>query len=81
MKTCGGGGKAPPFLTSALNACEGPASRPCCGTRGERDPRTHLTGDYVGPRTGLDAVNTETSLSPAGNRTLAVQPVAHRSTD
>jgi hypothetical protein len=31
---------------------------------------------WVGPRAGLDAVERQKSLAPAGNRTPAVQPIA-----
>jgi hypothetical protein len=45
----GSGCIAPPFLTSALDEGEWPASRPCRVT-----PGTHLIGGWVNPRTGLD---------------------------
>jgi hypothetical protein len=43
------------FLTSALNGCEWPASRPGHFTSGERAPGTHWIGSYVGPRACLDS--------------------------
>jgi hypothetical protein len=51
----GSGGIAPPFLTSALDG--GELSSPCPGhfTFG-----THWRGGWVGPRTGLDAVEYRT---------------------
>jgi hypothetical protein len=51
----GGGGIAPPFLTSALDGGEWSASLPCRFTRGERAPGTAWIGDRVDPRAGLDA--------------------------
>jgi hypothetical protein len=56
MKTYGGGGVAPPFLTSALDGSEWSASRPCRFTPGERAPGTHWIGCWVGLSPGLDAV-------------------------
>jgi hypothetical protein len=44
------------FLTSALVGGEWPASRPGRFTPGKRDPGTHLIGDCVDPRAGLDDV-------------------------
>jgi hypothetical protein len=52
----GGGGIAPPFLTSTLDGGEWSASRSCRFTSGERARSTHLIGGWVGPRVGLDAV-------------------------
>jgi hypothetical protein len=37
---------------------------------------THCTGGWVGPRASL-GTRVRKNLSPAGNRTLAVQSVAH----
>jgi hypothetical protein len=42
------------FLTSAVVGGEWSASRPCHFNSGERTPTTHLIGDWVGPRAGLD---------------------------
>jgi hypothetical protein len=50
------GGIAPPFLTSALDGGEWSASRPGHFTAGETAPDTPLIGGWVGPRTGMDAV-------------------------
>jgi hypothetical protein len=47
------------FLTSALVGGEWSASRPGCFTPGGKSPGTHWTGGWVGPRTGLDDVETE----------------------
>jgi hypothetical protein len=51
MMTWGGGGIAPPFLTSALDGGECLALRP-----GRFTPGTHWIGGWVGPITGLDDV-------------------------
>jgi hypothetical protein len=48
---------------------------------GERTAGTRWVGGWVGPRAYLDAVKKRKSLSPAANRTPAVQPVARRCTD
>jgi hypothetical protein len=77
----GSEGRAPTFLTSALDGGEWLASRPGCFTPGEKSPgtpATHWIGGCVGPRAGLDAVvKRKWAISaPAGNRTPAVQPVA-----
>jgi hypothetical protein len=45
------------------------------------EPRTHWIGGRFGPRAGLDDVEKEKSLVSAGNRTLAVQPLARRCSD
>jgi hypothetical protein len=62
MKTCGNGGIAPPFLTLALNGSDWSASHHGRFTPGERAPSTPWTGSWVGPRTGLDAVE-DTQIS------------------
>jgi hypothetical protein len=52
----GSEGIVPPFWTSALGGGEWSAS--CTGyfTPGERSPGAHWLEGWVGPRTGLDAV-------------------------
>jgi hypothetical protein len=45
---------------------------------GEGATGTHLIGLWVGPRTGVDAVQKGTFLPPPG---LELQPVASRYTD
>jgi hypothetical protein len=50
----GSGGIVPPFFTSTLYIGEWLASRSYCFTPGERAPRTHWIGGWVGPSTGLD---------------------------
>jgi hypothetical protein len=50
------GGRAPPFLTSALDAGEWSVTRPGRFTLVEVAPGTHCMGGWVGPRAGLDAV-------------------------
>jgi hypothetical protein len=45
-------------LTSALVEGEWSASRPCCFIPRERALGTHLVGGWVGPRAGLDHVET-----------------------
>jgi hypothetical protein len=53
----------PPFLTSALDGGEEPASRPNRFISGEETPGTHCIGGWVDPRTGLHAMeNRETLL-------------------
>jgi hypothetical protein len=52
----GSGGIAPQLLTSAVDGGEWSASRPCRFTPGEGAHGTHWIGGWVGPRTGLDAV-------------------------
>jgi hypothetical protein len=44
------------FVTSALVGDEWSASRPGRFSLGERAPRTHRKGGWVGPTTGLDDV-------------------------
>jgi hypothetical protein len=70
---------APSFLTSALDGGSS-VSRLSRFTPGERGPSTRSTGDWAGPRAGLDAVEKRKSLAPAGNLTWTVQPVARRYT-
>jgi hypothetical protein len=72
---------APPFLASALDGCEWSASRSSRFTLGEGASGTHCIGGWVDPRAGLDSVEWRNSLVRAGNRTLAVQPVARRCTN
>jgi hypothetical protein len=53
------------FTTSALDGGEWSASRPGRAiTPGERTPRTHCTGGWVGPRAGLDTEDTGKILCP-----------------
>jgi hypothetical protein len=52
----GYGGKAPPFLTSAVGGGEWSASRPCYFTAGEIAHGTQIIEGWVGPRAGLNAV-------------------------
>jgi hypothetical protein len=52
----GGGGKAPPFLTSALDGGEWSVSRRGRFTSRERVPGTHWRGGWMGPRAGLYVV-------------------------
>jgi hypothetical protein len=51
------------FLTSALTGGEWSVSRPGRFTPGERAPGTHWIGGWVGPRTGLDDVETRKFLT------------------
>jgi hypothetical protein len=44
-------------------------------TPGKVPPITHLIGGSMGRRAGLDMVAKRKTPSPAGNRTLIVQPV------
>jgi hypothetical protein len=43
-------------LTLAVDGGESSASCPSCLTPRERDLNTHLTGGWVNPRAGVDAV-------------------------
>jgi hypothetical protein len=52
----GGGGIAPPFLTSSLGGDECSASRTDRFIHRETTPGTHSIGGWVGPRAGLVAV-------------------------
>jgi hypothetical protein len=57
MKTYGGsGGIAPIFLTSALDRGERSPSWPFLFVPGERAPRAHWIGGWVGPTAELNAV-------------------------
>jgi hypothetical protein len=55
--TEGDGDIAPPFLTSALDGGKSSASRPSRFIPRERVLRTHRTEGWVGPRTGLNAMD------------------------
>jgi hypothetical protein len=74
MKTWGNGGIAPPFLTSALDEGEWSASR-----LGSLLPRKEPPVPIGGPQSRSGDV--EKIVAPAGNRTPAVQPIAHWYTD
>jgi hypothetical protein len=63
-KTCGSGGIASTFLTSALDEGEWSASRPVRFTPGERAPGTHWFRSLGGPRASLDAVGGEKNVLP-----------------
>jgi hypothetical protein len=57
----GNGGTAPPFLISGLDISEWSASQPSRFIIGKEPPvpypmGIHWTGDWVGPRAGVDAV-------------------------
>jgi hypothetical protein len=72
------------FWTSALEGDEWSASRPVRFSSGERAPGTHWIGDWVGPRTVLDAVVKRKIPSPRREskpRTPIVQPVGKRYTE
>jgi hypothetical protein len=60
----GSGGIAPPFLTSALNGGEWSASRPCHFTPVDRALGTHWIRGWVGPTSGLDAMEKRKIFSP-----------------
>jgi hypothetical protein len=55
--------------------------RPPGGIPQEKKSRTPIGCGFVGPRDGLDAVEKRKILIFAGNRTPAVQLLAHRYTD
>jgi hypothetical protein len=63
------------YLTSALDGAEWSDSRPGHFTSDERAPVAHFVRGWVGPRAGVDAFAKRNVYSPAGNRTLVVQPV------
>jgi hypothetical protein len=63
------------FLTSALDRGEWSASRPGRVLPRGKDPGTHWTGGWVGPRTGLDTEVRGKSSAPARDRT----PIARSS--
>jgi hypothetical protein len=48
---------------------------PAALSPGDRNPGTHCTGGWVGPRAGLDTEVREKSFAPAGDRT----PIARSS--
>jgi hypothetical protein len=48
---------APSFMASSLDGGEWSASRFDCFTSGERAPGIHWVGGWVGPSSGLDAVD------------------------
>jgi hypothetical protein len=75
MKTYGGGGKGPPFLTSALDGGDWSASCPRRFIPKEIASGIHWIGRCVDPRAGLNF--TEKRKSPAGTQIGAVHPVAH----
>jgi hypothetical protein len=54
------------FLTSALVGVEWSASHPGRFTPGKRALGTHWIGGWVGPRTGLDAVEQRKFLAVPG---------------
>jgi hypothetical protein len=81
MKTCGdSGGIASQFLPSALDGGEWSVSRPGRFTPWERAAGTHLTGDSVGLRAGLDTVEKRRILILAGieRRPSSPKPVEHQ---
>jgi hypothetical protein len=44
-------------------------------------PSVNFVGGWVGPKASLDTTEKKKSLAPAGNRSPAVQPMAHRYTN
>jgi hypothetical protein len=46
-----------------------------------KEPRYQFIGDWVGPRTGLEAVEWRNIPAPAGSRTPSIQSLARRCTD
>jgi len=56
-------------LTSAVAGGEPSVSQSSHFTSRNTVHSTHLTGSWIGPRTGLDTGEIETLLSPAGNQT------------
>jgi hypothetical protein len=80
MKTYGGVGVLlHAFITSALDGCEWPTSRPGRFTPGERDSDARWVGGWVGPRAGLDAVVKRKIAQPLlGLELPIIQPLAQR---
>jgi hypothetical protein len=76
----GSGGRAPPFLNSALDGSEWSASRSCRFPPGERTLCRYWIKGWVGLKAGLNSVG-QKSLTPSGTRTPAVQSVTRRYTD
>jgi hypothetical protein len=72
-------GIAPSFLPSALDGSEFSPSRPDCSSPGEKLTGTHWIEGW-GSRAGLEAVKKRKSVTSAGNRIPAAQPVARRYT-
>jgi hypothetical protein len=74
----GGGGIAPPFLTSALDAGKWSASRPDRFTPGERAPRHPLDRRLSWPQSRSGRCGEEKNLLPTGIelRPSGSQPVA-----
>jgi hypothetical protein len=64
------------ILKSALGGGESSASRHCRFTPRDRVPGINCIGSWVAPREGVDAVECGKNLSPTGNQTPVVQPVA-----
>jgi hypothetical protein len=60
----------------ALDGCEWSASRPGHFTPGERAPGTYWIRDWVGTRSGQDAMAKRKFPALAGNQIPVVQPVA-----
>jgi hypothetical protein len=77
----GGGGIAPPFLTSALDGDEWSASHNGSLTPRETVPSAQWIGSWVDPKAGLGTVEKEKSLATAEDRIPAVQPEACHYTD
>jgi hypothetical protein len=65
----GSGGIAPPFLTSTQIWGEWSASLPAHFTTQERVPSAHWIGDWVDPKSSLDAMEKIKTPPPAGNPT------------
>jgi hypothetical protein len=61
MKTYGGG-RAPPFLTLAVDGSERSTSRPCPFTPVQIARGSHWIGGRVGPRASLDTMEKRTIL-------------------
>jgi hypothetical protein len=77
----GCGSIAPPFLLSALDGGKWAASRNALFTPGQRVPGAHCIGGWAGKRTVWTLWRKVKSLASAGNRTPAVQLLAHRYND
>jgi hypothetical protein len=57
---------APPFITSALDGDEWLAPRFSGFTLGEISPGTNWTGDWMGPRACLEAIERKKYFPPQG---------------
>jgi hypothetical protein len=73
------GGIDLPFLTLEIDGGEWSAPHPCHFTPGETDLSTYRTGEWVGPRTGVEAIERKNFSCPCQESnpdSYGVQPTA-----